>query len=86
MEYVVERLKKMCGESQFVWKIDGFRRKYNEAAAGVTSALYSPPFETHKYGYKMALSFCPYGDGRGQNLENKCPVQITVYLEIIACV
>ncbi len=65
MEYAVERLKKMCGESQFVWKIEGFKRKYNEAAVGVNSALYSPPFETHKYGYKMALSFCPFGDGRG---------------------
>ena len=57
----------MMGRSQMIWKIPQFREKYKEARKGTDgkTALYSPEFQTHANGYKMAMSLCPNGDGKG---------------------
>lgn len=57
-------LEKLYG-AQLLWKIDNYQQKFNEAKAGSKSTIYSPPFLTGRHGYKMAMSACLYGDGKG---------------------
>ena len=59
-------LEKKCSDGQLVWKIRDFSERMREAKSGERPTLYSPPFETSINGYKMALSLCPYGDGKGK--------------------
>ena len=60
----VENLEKLYG-AQLVWKIDGFATKSEEAANGTKKTIYSPAFLTSRQGYKMILSCCLNGDGKG---------------------
>ena len=51
----------------FLWKIDNFTRKRQEAVSGVQTAIYSPPFYTTQFGYKMCARIYMNGDGFGKN-------------------
>jgi len=42
-----------------------FRRCYEEAASELRPAIYSPAFDSHRNGYRLQLSICPAGDGKG---------------------
>ncbi|KAH3891906.1 hypothetical protein DPMN_016016 [Dreissena polymorpha] len=64
LERKVDTLEKLYG-CQLVWKIEGWEDKVHEAKLGRKATLFSPPFLTSRHGYKMALSLCPYGDGKG---------------------
>ena len=70
MEKKVEGLEKLYG-SQLVWKIDNYEEKFQDAKSGKKATIYSPPFLTSRHGYKMALSACLYGDGKGRFLFTK---------------
>lgn len=59
-------LRRTQGFCQLIWKITDFREKVADAKAGKKRILYSSAFETHPYGYKMAVSLVPNGDGQGQ--------------------
>ena len=56
-----------------VWKIRDYDRRRREAISGKTLSLYSQPFYTSRYGYKMCARVYLNGDGMG-----KCKV---VFLE-----
>lgn len=58
-------LEKLYG-SQLLWKIDNYSQKFNEAKTGNKTTIFSPPFLTGRHGYKMALSACLFGDGKGK--------------------
>jgi len=45
--------------------VKDFRRCYEEAAKAVREVVYSPAFDTHRNGYKLQMSVCPAGDGKG---------------------
>ena len=60
----VEALEKLYG-SQLIWKIDNYEEKLQEGKTGKKTTIYSPPFLTSRHGYKLALSACLYGDGKG---------------------
>uniref|UniRef100_A0A915L3J3 Uncharacterized protein n=1 Tax=Romanomermis culicivorax TaxID=13658 RepID=A0A915L3J3_ROMCU len=64
VETDLDRLNYIYGP-HYIWRIDDFRRRFNDAKAGAKSTIYSPPFLTARHGYKMAVSACLYGDGRG---------------------
>ena len=49
-----------------LWKIDGFQRKRQDAINGVKTALYSHPFYSAQYGYKMCAKIYMNGDGVGK--------------------
>ncbi|XP_035691405.1 TNF receptor-associated factor 6-like [Branchiostoma floridae] len=51
---------------QLLWKITSYNEKLADAKAGRRVSLYSPMFLSSKYGYKMAISICPNGDGQGK--------------------
>ncbi|CAH8436509.1 unnamed protein product [Schistosoma mattheei] len=52
-----------CFGAPFLWKIDSYAEKLNNAKSGKQTALFSSPFYTHRYGYRMALSVSLYGNG-----------------------
>ncbi|KAH3813222.1 hypothetical protein DPMN_141674 [Dreissena polymorpha] len=49
-----------------LWKIRDYQRRKAEAVAGRTLSLYSQPFFTHRYGYKMCARVYLNGDGMGK--------------------
>ncbi|XP_061197989.1 TNF receptor-associated factor 4-like [Saccostrea echinata] len=65
MEKKVSTLEKLYG-CQLVWKIEKWGNKMEEAKLGRRTTIFSPPFLTARHGYKMAMSICPYGDGRAR--------------------
>nr|XP_026693565.1 TNF receptor-associated factor 3-like isoform X2 [Ciona intestinalis] len=48
-----------------IWKIRDFSRRKREAVSGRTLSLYSQPFYTSRYGYKMCARVYLNGDGMG---------------------
>ncbi|CAB4036326.1 TNF receptor-associated factor 3-like [Paramuricea clavata] len=48
-----------------LWKIESYQRKRQDAINGVKTALYSPPFYSAQYGYKMCAKIYMNGDGLG---------------------
>ena len=49
-----------------LWKIERYQRKREDAINGVATALYSPPFYSAQYGYKMCAKLYMNGDGFGK--------------------
>ena len=49
-----------------LWKIERYQRKREDAINGVVTALYSPPFYSAQYGYKMCAKLYMNGDGFGK--------------------
>lgn len=60
-----DNLTKLCGTCQTIWRIDNFRNKF-KSSTDEKKILYSPSLVTHPYGYHVAASLCPYGDGKGR--------------------
>lgn len=56
----------------FKSKLSPFKEKYAEAKAGKKGNLFSPPFMSCRYGYKLALSASLYGDGKGKFRPFQC--------------
>ena len=49
-----------------LWKIESYQRKRQDAINGVKTALYSPPFYSAQYGFKMCAKIYMNGDGFGK--------------------
>eukprot|EP00794_Sanderia_malayensis_P014087 gene14087-15559_t len=49
-----------------IWKIDNYQRRKQDAVMGKTPSLYSPPFYTSRFGYKMCARIYLNGDGQGK--------------------
>ena len=58
-------LDKMNGY-QLVWKIDDYKARFEKAVSGEVKALESPVFSAFRHGYRMMLSVCLNGDGKGK--------------------
>lgn len=50
---------------QFYRRIDKVQKKMNESSHGFVKTIFSPPFMTGRYGYKMVLSAALFGEGNG---------------------
>ena len=64
-------LRLQCAETtnydgMLIWKVGEYRRRRREAIAGGTLSLYSQPFYTSRYGYKMCARVYLNGDGAGK--------------------
>ncbi|XP_041035287.1 TNF receptor-associated factor 3-like [Carcharodon carcharias] len=51
---------------QLIWKIRDYTRRKQEAVSGKTLSLYSQPFYTSPFGYKMCARVYLNGDGMGK--------------------
>lgn len=51
-------------EPSFIWRLDGYKEKFEEAQQGRKTTLFSSPFYSHRHGYRVCLSICPNGEQR----------------------
>ena len=49
-----------------IWKIESYQRKRQAAVDGEVTSLYSPPFDSALFGYKMCAKIYMNGDGSGK--------------------
>ena len=61
-----QMLETVSYNGDYVWKIDHFSRRYDEAISGKTPSIYSPPFYVGRFGYKVCARLYPNGDGDGK--------------------
>ena len=50
----------------YLWKIDHYSRRFQEAVSEKTPSIYSPPFFVGRFGYKVCARLYPNGDGMGK--------------------
>lgn len=55
-----------CYDGNFVWKITNYSKLKANAKNLKQVSLYSPPFYSSRYGYKMCGRLYPNGDGEGK--------------------
>lgn len=53
-------------DGNFIWKIDNYSQRFQDAASGKTPSIYSAPFYVGRFGYKVCARLYPYGDGMGR--------------------
>ena len=63
---LVQTLQATSYNGQFIWKIPEVERRRDEAVRGRTISLYSAPFYTSRFGYKLCLRLYMDGDGSGK--------------------
>jgi len=66
LEQKIKDLEVATYDGVFTWKISNFMAKQMEASQGRNVSIYSNPFFTHKFGYKMCARLYPNGDGMGK--------------------
>ena len=66
MEMRFQCLETTSYEGMLIWKIREYSRRKHEAVLGKTLSLYSQPFYTSRYGYKMCARVYLNGDGIGK--------------------
>ena len=66
LSLLVQTLQATSYNGQFVWKIPEVARRKDEAISGKTISLYSAPFYTSRFGYKLCLRLYMNGDGSGK--------------------
>ena len=54
-------------DGTMVWKIPQFSQRMSDAHSGKYTSIFSLPFYTSRYGYKMCLRLYILGDGIGKN-------------------
>ncbi len=54
-------------DGTMVWKIPQFEQRMSDAKSGKYTSIFSLPFYTGRYGYKMCLRLYILGDGAGKN-------------------
>ena len=62
----VRMLEATSYDGVYLWKIDHFSRRFQEAVSGQTPSIYSPPFYFGRFGYKVSARLYPNGDGMGK--------------------
>ncbi|XP_063147356.1 TNF receptor-associated factor 1-like [Candoia aspera] len=61
----IQALEQTSYDGCFLWKVPKVGLRMQEAQTGKRPALYSPPFYTARYGYKLCLKLFLNGDGTG---------------------
>ena len=54
-------------DGTMIWKIPQFSQRMSDALTGKNTSIFSLPFYTGRYGYKMCLRLYILGDGIGKN-------------------
>ena len=62
----VQMLEATSYNGTYIWKIDHYSRRFQEAVSGKTLSIYSPPFYVGRFGYKVCARMYPNGDGIGK--------------------
>ncbi|NXI33246.1 TRAF4 factor, partial [Sterrhoptilus dennistouni] len=67
----------VSSEGTLIWKIADYARKLQESKARSNYEFFSPPFYTHKYGYKLQVSAFLNGNGSGESSH------LSVYIRVL---
>ena len=62
----IQMLEATSYNGTYVWKIDRYSHRFQEAVSGKTLSIYSPPFYVGRFGYKVCARLYPNGDGIGK--------------------
>ena len=62
----IQMLEATSYNGTYIWKIDRYSLRFQEAVAGKTPSIYSPPFYIGRFGYKVCARLYPNGDGIGK--------------------
>ena len=62
----IQMLEATSYNGSYIWKIDHYSRRFQEAVSGRTPSIYSPPFYVGRFGYKVFARLYPNGDGIGK--------------------
>lgn len=60
-----------------IWKLNDYSRKLQEAKLRSNHEFFSPPFYTHRYGYKLQVSAFLNGNGSGEGSH------LSVYIRVL---
>lgn len=63
----IQMLEATSYDGMYIWKIDAWTKRLQEAKSGRTPSIYSPPFYVGRFGYKVCARAYPNGDGIGKN-------------------
>ena len=66
LSLMVQTLQATSYNGEFIWKIPEMARRTKEAILGKTISLYSAPFFTSRFGYRLCLRLYLNGDGCGR--------------------
>ena len=66
LELAMEALAVSSHDGTFLWRIQGVKKKRQNAMDGSVTGIFSPPFYTSRNGYKMCMRACLNGDGVGR--------------------
>lgn len=59
--------RSLCTNGNFIWKITSYKQQFDQAVATPDEfAIFSPPFYTSQYGYKLRLKAYLNGRDRGK--------------------
>ena len=62
----LQTLQATSYDGKYIWKIPDIARRRRDAVMGKTVSLYSAPFYTYRFGYRMCLRVYLDGDGSGK--------------------
>ena len=62
----LQTLQATSYNGKYIWKIPDITRRRRDAVTGKTVSLYSAPFYTDRFGYRMCLRVYLDGDGSGK--------------------
>ena len=66
LSLAVQVLQATSYDGKFIWKIPEVSRRQYESLKGTTISLFSAPFYTSRFGYKLCLRLYMNGDGSGK--------------------
>ena len=62
----IQMLEATSYNGVYLWKIDQYSRRFQEAVSGKKISIYSPPFYVGRFGYKVCARLYLNGDGMGK--------------------
>ena len=65
-DYRLSLIENSSFDGTIVWKITDFHQRIEDARTGKYNSIFSLPFFSGRYGYKMCLRMFPLGDGSGK--------------------
>ena len=63
--------------SQLIWRIEDYHRKFRAAKSGEIDTIFSPAFYTSRNGYRLMASVCLNGDGKGKG------THLSVFISVV---
>ena len=66
LDHMVQVVQSTSYNGEFIWRIPEIARRTRKAQMGKVTSVYSVPFFTSRYGYKLYLRLYLNGDGAGK--------------------